>query len=257
MIRENKTKQKLESGGYVFGVFVPMASPRIIELCGIAGFDYVVIDAEHGPIDVSECEHMVRAADVVGLTPLVRVPSHDPKVILRYLDIGAQGIMAPQVNSKADAEKIVTAVKYAPYGTRGLGPGRAAGYGQVVPLSQYANTANKETMIIAQLENISALKELPGILSVPGIDAFELGLADLSQSMGFPGQGSRPEVQEVVDQLVAGVIEAGRVIGDTANDIQTAQSLMKKGYRMIDCGFVGVSMTALRALLKGMQQSVA
>ena len=91
MERINATKRKLDAGGTVFGIFVTIPAPRVIELCGIAGFDYVVIDAEHGPIDVGTCEELVRACDVSGLTPIVRVPSHEPKVIGRYLDVGAQG----------------------------------------------------------------------------------------------------------------------------------------------------------------------
>ncbi len=256
MIRENKTKRKLQAGETVFGVFVPMAAPRMVEICGLAGFDYVIIDAEHGPIDVSECEHMVRAAEVVEMTPIVRVPSHDPKIILRYLDAGAQGVMVPQVNSAAEAKAAVEAVKYVPMGKRGLGPGRAAAYGQEIPLSEYAAHANAETLIIAQLEHINALAQLPEILAVEGIDAFELGLADLSQSMGFPGQGSRPEVQRAVDQFVSGVLQAGRIIGDTANTVEAASTLMKQGYKMIDCNVVGVAMGALKRLSTGMREGV-
>src|SRR4051812_18239262 len=149
----NRTKQKLLDGGIVLGVFVGIPAPRLVELCGVAGYDYVVIDAEHGPIDFGAAEEMVRAADATGITPIVRVPDHLPKTILRYLDVGAQGIMAPGVNSVADANRIVEAVKYAPLGMRGLGPGRAAAYGQRGPLTDYAKDANNHTLIIAQPEH--------------------------------------------------------------------------------------------------------
>ena len=111
--RVNQTKQKLLKGEVVYGVFVTIPAPRVVELCGIAGFDYVIIDAEHGPMDFGVCENLVRAAEAANITPLIRVPSHEPKTILRYLDIGALGIMAPQVNSASDARAIVSAVKSA------------------------------------------------------------------------------------------------------------------------------------------------
>ena len=171
------------------------------------------------------CESMVRAAEVGGITPIVRVPGHDPKVILRYLDVGAQGIMAPNVNSVREASAIVDAVKYSPQGKRGLGPGRSASNGLRQPLREYAPKENEETLIIAQLENISAMSELKELVRTPGIDAFEIGTADLSASMGFPGESTRPEVQNAVELFVAAVLEAGSVIGDTATDAADAAAL--------------------------------
>jgi 4-hydroxy-2-oxoheptanedioate aldolase len=246
MIRENKTKRKLLAGETVFGIFITIPQPRLVELCGLAGFDYMIIDAEHSPTDFGVAEEMVRAADLMDLTPIVRVPGHDPKMILRFLDMGAQGVMAPQVNSKADAQRVLDAVKYAPIGRRGLGSGRAAAYGQSIPQEQYVPHANRETMIIAQIEHIDALRALPEILSIEHIDAFEIGLADLSQSLGVPGEQSHPKVQAAADQIVAGVLRAGRVIGDTANDAQTARGFMAKGYRMIDCGLAPLISKMLR-----------
>jgi 2-keto-3-deoxy-L-rhamnonate aldolase RhmA len=257
LVRPNATKAKLARGEVVVGVFVAIAAPALVELCGTAGFDYVLIDAEHGPIDVSECENLVRAADAVGITPLVRVPSHEPKTILRYLDTGAQGIMAPNVSSASSARGVVRATRYAPLGERGLGPGRAAGFGQEMSLAEYARHANENLLLIAQLEHIDALTNLSEILDVDGIDAFEIGLADLSQSMGLPGQTSHPEVQGVVDKLVAGVLGAGRVIGDSAADRASAASLIEQGYRMIDTGFTGVATRALKGLVVEIRKAAA
>jgi 4-hydroxy-2-oxoheptanedioate aldolase len=254
--RVNSTKRKLAAGETVFGVFVSIPSARVVELCGIAGFDYVVIDAEHGPIDVAVCEEMVRACDVTGMTPVVRVPSHDPKVIGRYLDVGAMGVMAPQVNSLKDAQTIIDATHYAPIGRRGLGPGRAAMYGLGEPLREYAPNENDEMLVIVQLENIAALDELDELVRLPEIDAFEIGLADLSASMGFPGQSSRPDVQEVVGKFVAAVLGAGSVIGDTANDAESARELWDQGYRMLDCGFESYSVGLLRGLVGSVREAV-
>jgi 4-hydroxy-2-oxoheptanedioate aldolase len=247
--RENVTKRKLLAREPVLGIFVSVPSPRVVELCGIAGFDYVIIDAEHGSMDPADCEDMVRAAETVRVTPIVRVPGHDAKVILRYLDIGSQGIMAPQVNSAADARAIVDAVKYAPLGQRGLGPGRAAAYGLRETMGEYAASENDETLIIAQLENIAALSELDEIVHTPGIDAFEIGTGDLSASMGFPGEASRPEVQAVVAQFVDAVLRGGSIIGDTVDDGESAARLYAAGYRMLDCGFESVATGAMTELV--------
>jgi len=246
--RVNQTKQKLLKGEVVYGVFVTIPAPRVIELCGIAGFDYVIIDAEHGPMDFGVCENLVRAAEAADITPLIRVPSHEPKTILRYLDIGAVGIMAPQVNTASDALAVVSAVKYAPEGTRGFGPGRSAQFGVGEPMSEYAANENRQTLIIAQLENIAALDELDEIVHTPGIDAFEIGTGDLSASMGMPGESSRPEVQEVVRKFVRAVLDGGSVIGDTVTDGQNAVELYDQGYRMLDCSFDSLARGALSDL---------
>ena len=246
--RVNRTKQKLLSGEVVYGVFVTIPAPRVVELCGIAGYDYVIIDAEHGPMDFGVCENMVRAAEAANITPLIRVPSHEPKTILRYLDIGALGIMAPQVNSAADARAVVSAVKYAPEGTRGFGPGRSARFSVGEPMSEYAANENEQTLIIAQLENVAALDELDEIVRTPGIDAFEIGTGDLSASMGMPGQSSRPEVQEVVSKFVKAVLDSGSVIGDTVTDGDSAIDLYDQGYRMLDTSFDSLARGALSDL---------
>jgi 4-hydroxy-2-oxoheptanedioate aldolase len=247
---QNRTKGKLADGGVVLGVFITVPAPRLVELCGIAGYDFVVIDAEHGPIDLGICEDMVRAAEVTGITAIVRVPDHQPKTLLRFLDLGAQGVMIPQLNSVSAAKAVIDAVKYAPLGSRGLGPGRAAAYGQRGALSDYAKYANSQTMIIGQLEHVDALKELDALVRLPEIDAFEIGLADLSQSLGYPGETSRPEVQQVAQQFVTAVLAAGSVIGDTANTPEAASSLINQGYRLLDCSFVNVATTRLKELKK-------
>jgi 4-hydroxy-2-oxoheptanedioate aldolase len=254
--RTNTTKRKLDAGETVFGIFVGIPSPRVVELCGIAGFDYVVIDAEHGPIDLGVCEEMVRAAEAVKMTPVVRVPSHDPKVILRFLEVGAQGVMAPQVNSVRDAQAIIDATKYAPIGKRGLGPGRSAMYGLGEPLREYAPNENAEMLVIVQLENIAAAEELDQMVQIPEIDAFEIGTADLSASMGYPGQSNRPDVQEVVARFEAAVLGANRVIGDTANDADAARDLWDRGYRMLDCGFESYSVGLLKGLVTSVRDAV-
>lgn len=253
----NLTKRKMLAGGTAYGPFIGIPSPTLVELCAFAGFDYVVIDCEHSPIDFRECEDMIRAAELVGVTPIVRVPGHDPKKILRYLDIGAQGIMAPNVISAEQAIVIADASLYAPLGKRGLGPARSAGYGLSMPSSEYAPLQNQETLVIAQLENVAALDNLDDLVQVPGIDAFMLGTSDLSASMGFPGERMRPEVQEVKERFVTAVLAAGRILGDTAENAENAARMHARGYRMLDCGFTQIWATASRALVESVRAVTA
>jgi 4-hydroxy-2-oxoheptanedioate aldolase len=253
VIRDNKTKGKLRKGEIVFGIFIPFAAPDLIELCGLAGFDYAIIDAEHGPLDVSACAGLVRAAEVAGVTPLVRIPTSEPSVILRLLDMGVQGIMVPHVSSKEDAERAVALVKYPPLGKRGMGSMRAAAFGRRVHRSEWVRHSNAETLVIAMLEDEKAIENLSDILSVPHIDAFEIGTGDLSLSMGIPGDVSNPRVQAAVDRIVSSVLAAGRVLGDTANDPESAADLIRRGYRMIDCSLASVATKALTDLVAGMR----
>lgn len=255
--KPNLSKRKLSSGGTIYGPFVGIPSAGIVELCGIAGFDYVVIDCEHGPIDFGDAEDMVRAAELSGITPIVRVPGHDPKAILRYLDIGAQGVMAPNVSTVEQAVALVDAARYSPVGKRGLGPGRAAGYGLSTPLREFAPRQNDEILLIAQLENIAALAQLDDLVGVPGIDAFMLGTADLSASMGFPGERERAEVQEVKERFVSAVLAAGRVLGDTAENADVATTMHKRGYRMLDCGFTQIWAEAAGRLIESVRAVTA
>jgi 4-hydroxy-2-oxoheptanedioate aldolase len=231
----NHVKAKLAQNQPVFGVFVSSPDPRLIELCGLAGFDYVVIDAEHSPISERECEQLVRACELSGLTPIVRIPDNTPKVILRYLDVGAMGIMVPQVRSVAEAEAAAKAARHFPLGDRGLAPGRMTGYGSRATLREQADWVNRETMVIVQIEHRDAVQQLDGLLEVEGIDAFEMGQADLSQSLGLPGQPDHPLVREYIDRTIQTVIGRGRVLGDTTNDPRTALALLDQGFRMVAC----------------------
>jgi 4-hydroxy-2-oxoheptanedioate aldolase len=253
----NRSKLRLSAGEAIFGPFLGIPSATLVELCGIAGFDYVVIDCEHSAIDFGACEEMVRAAELAGITSIVRVPGHDPRKVLRYLDMGAQGIMAPNVVSVAEARALVDAARYAPVGSRGLGPGRAARYGFVDSLGDYARLANEEVLVVAQLENVQALVELDALVRVPGIDAFMLGTADLSASMGYPGERTRAEVLEVKERFVNAVLSAGRVLGDTADNPETAEALFRRGYRMLDCSFAQVAGKACGALVDAVRNATS
>lgn len=133
-MRTNYTKVKLEEGRVVFGAIISRYAPDLVELFGAIGYDFVMIDCEHGPMDLDQVEHMVRAAEVFDITPIARIPDHADSTILRYLDRGVQGIIVPHVNTREEADAVVRAARYYPDGHRGVGGGRAHDYGVNTPL---------------------------------------------------------------------------------------------------------------------------
>lgn len=251
-MRTNVVKQKIKAGQPVFGSFCNLYAPAIVEICGHAGLDFVVVDAEHGPMSPQECEHMVRAAEVSGLTPIVRCAQNLPQVMLRYLDIGALGIHIPMINRGADAEAFVRAAKYHPDGRRGLAGVRAGGYGIAMPLSEYVVAANRETMLVAHIETTEAVDHLPEILAVAGIDVIFIGPTDLSHSLGYPGRPQEPEVQRVIGHVIAATLEAGKVVGTIAGDGESAKRLVDRGVLYLAGG---VHSTLARGIKQYLQQA--
>lgn len=238
-MRTNTTKEKLKAGEPVFGVFIPFPFPAGVEICGYLGFDFVVIDAEHGPMSPQACEEMVRAADAVGITPIVRVAQNLPQVILRYLDIGALGVQLPMINTQPEALAAAQAVRYYPEGRRGLAGVRAASYALAGPLTEYVAQANQQLMLVTHVETREAVQNLAGMLEVQGIDAIFIGPTDLSQSLGFPGRPNEPLVQETIARVRQQVLASGKTAGTLATDGEHARRLVEQGFRYIATGLAG------------------
>lgn len=201
MLKRNATKQKIKEGQPVIGFRMDFASPFIVEVLGKCGFDFVYFDCEHGPMNEEMCEGMVRAAELVGLTPMVRVPSNEPHLILRYLDLGAMGVIIPHCYNKQAAQDAVRAVKYPPEGARGIGGRLQTMSG--MSTAEYIRETNEETMVIAMIEDTEAIKNLSDILAVDGLDVLFIGRLDLSISLGIPGQVDNIMVKEAVDKVIA------------------------------------------------------
>jgi 4-hydroxy-2-oxoheptanedioate aldolase len=166
MMQRNPVKEKIRRGEAVVGAFCNIPSPAAVEILGLLGFDFVIIDAEHGIPDLETVEHMIRAAEATGITPLVRIALNLQQNILRYLDAGAMGIQIPLINSAPEAEAVVRAAKYPPMGRRGLAAVRAAGYGIGRPLGEYVRMANEETLVIVQVETVDAVRNAAVIVKV-------------------------------------------------------------------------------------------
>lgn len=202
MLRNNRLKHALRDDRVVFGLFCSTPNPLVVEMIGCAGFDFVIIDTEHALVNPETLENMMRAADVVGLTALVRVPDTSSGAILRALDAGADGVVIPRVRSRDDAQRAVTASRYFPDGERGLNAGRTAGFGKI-DLHTYIQTANREVLVVLMIEDRQGVEALPEILSVPGIDLILEGAADLSQSLGLPWQTRHPQVRNALQRIQA------------------------------------------------------
>ena len=254
-LKKNYLKKALQDGKNVFGPFLKLTDPAVVEIMGFAGFDFVIIDAEHGPISMQSAQNMIRAAETANITPIIRVANNDEALILRALDIGAQGIEIPQINSKSQAIKAVKSVKYSPQGERGVCRYvRAANYSSMDKF-KYFKSANNETMIIAHIEGVEGVNNLDEILSVPGIDVIFIGPYDLSQSLGIPGEVSNPLVTEKMKEVVLKCKENKVSVGTFADDVKTAKFWVSLGVQYMSFSVdVGILYEATKQIVKKLKK---
>jgi 4-hydroxy-2-oxoheptanedioate aldolase len=211
---KNLMKEKIARGEPVLGVSVMFPSPQIIEMLAYAGFDWVLLDCEHGSIDLADLELMAMAADAAGITPIARPKSNASTDIQSVMDRGVKGIQAPHVTSKAEAERVVAAVKFVPVGTRGLAAGtRPDRWGLGATMSDFTVQANASSLVCVQIEDVEAVTNIDEILQTEGVDVFFIGPSDLSQAMGFPGNPKAPPVAEAIQSTLAKIRDADRAPG--------------------------------------------
>lgn len=249
-MRTNTTKAKLKAGETVFGCFVRYPDASLVEVQGYFGWDFLIFDAEHGTLEPRDAEHMVRAAELRNVTPLVRVTTNAAPTILRLLDTGIQGAHIPWINTLAEAERAVRSIKYYPEGNRGLAGVRAADFGQGIPLGEYIQQANAETMVVLQIESPEALAELPSIVEVRGVDVVFVGPTDLSHSLGLPGQIQHPTVQAAIQKILDVVAKSNVAFGILAGNAAVAREWRSRGARYIVTTIESVMGPAVREYLK-------
>jgi 2-keto-3-deoxy-L-rhamnonate aldolase RhmA len=232
-MKQNRMKEKLRAGEPVFGVSVMIPSPQIVEMVAAAGFDWVLLDCEHGTLTLESVELMAMAAEASGITAIARPVTRSPEHILQVLDRGVMGVQVPHVNTAEDAREVLAAVKYHPAGRRGLAAGtRAAVYDAHGTLAEYVKAANEATLVAIQLEEQAAIDNIDALLEVDGIDVFFIGPSDLSQSMGYPGDPKAPPVAAAIESSFRKMREAGRTPGTPATAEQVAQ-VIDRGVRYI------------------------
>ena len=210
----NIMKEKIMRGEPALGVSVMFPSPQIVEMLGYAGADWVLIDCEHGSIGLADVELMCMAADASGITPIGRPRSNSAADIQSIMDRGVKGVQIPHINSRADAERAVSAVKFGPGAGRGLAAGtRPDRWGLGAKMTDFVGEANAASLVCVQIEHQEAVANIDEILKVPGIDVFFIGPSDLSQSMGHPGNPKAPPVAEAISRTLAAIRSAGKVPG--------------------------------------------
>ena len=232
-MKENTTKTKIAAKQPVYGVISPTIDPIICEYLGFAGLDFYMIDAEHGAISPSDITNLVRACEVAGCTPLARVGDLNEKLILQFIDAGVVGIMMPGCSTVSDVERLVAAMKYPPIGNRGLGPVRSADYMMKMSQLEYVNFSNAQTLVLPQVEDMEAVKNLKEMVKVKGVDGFIIGPRDLAMSMGFYDGPAHDEVKRVIDEIFDIVLSAGLMVGTVAATAEQAEALTKKGAGLI------------------------
>jgi len=233
---KNRTKEKLLAGQPVWGVMTSDPSPYSVEALGYAGFDWILLDNEHGFVTVDAMEGAVRACEVTGMTPIVRPIMATPEFIRPFMDLGAHGVQVPQVDTPEQARVAVDAVKYTPLGKRGLGPSR---YSRGYSGADWVRVSNEETLVCIMIESPLGVANAGAIASVPGVDVVFVGQGDLSLAMGYPGQMAHPEVTRAAASAVDAILAAGKVAGCSC-PIDAIGAWLERGVRYFHSSFGAV-----------------
>ena len=208
-MQPNRVKKLTREGKLALGTYVSLADPQVVEIIGLAGFDAAFIDMEHTSFELGLIERMITAAELVGITPIVRVPDNDEKLILRILGMGAQGIIIPHVDGVHGARQAVAAVRYAPVGDRGgAGGTRAARFG-TVSWTDHVRTSNEEILLSVMAEDAHAISEVAEIAALDGVDLVALGPTDLSQTLGVTDPAD-PRLRAQVEEIAETVKQVGK-----------------------------------------------
>jgi 4-hydroxy-2-oxoheptanedioate aldolase len=240
---ERSLRRRLLDDETLYGLVIKAPAPALVEMCAAAGFDFAFIDGEHGSGEALELEHHVRAAESFGMPAVVRIASHQPSEILRALDIGAEGIIIPHVNTRAEAEAVVKAAHYPPIGRRGLATTTRAGRHAFCNLKEHLRSAEENTLIAVQVEDPDAIEHVEEIASVRYIDCVFIGPADLSIGLGYPGESTHPVVVEAFNWICSAVASKPNVkLGAFARDAKDGHAWIGKG-----ASFVALASTLLIA----------
>lgn len=231
---KNKTlKEKLRANQLTIGSWITMGHPAVPEILSTAGFDWLTIDIEHNLIDASMVHTLISTIQSKDIAALVRVSKNDEVIIKHVMDAGADGVIVPMVNNKADAIKAVEYTKYPPVGKRGVGLSRAQVYGTA--FEEYKEWLNSYAVIIAQIEHIEGVNNIEEIITTSGIDGIIIGPYDLSASLGFPGEYDRAEVKEAIKKIEKGCKEHNFPMGYhvVPPNIESVNVKIEEGYKFI------------------------
>jgi 2-dehydro-3-deoxyglucarate aldolase len=230
---DHQFRKRLLAGELLIGPVVTLPAPEVAEILAGLGFDWLFLDAEHSPIGMRDAQALLQAAGA-RFPCLVRVPAGEEVWIKKALDIGASGLIIPQVHSAEQAERVVSLCRYPPEGSRGVGVARAHGYGN--RFGEYVATANEQVAIVIQAESAEAVRNIRSIAEVPGIDAVLVGPYDLSASFGKPGEISDREVIGAIAEVKEACLHAGVRLGAFGADAPAVRPFIDQGFTLIAAG---------------------
>jgi 2-keto-3-deoxy-L-rhamnonate aldolase RhmA len=257
-MRENKVKSALKRGETVFGTMVQeMRSPGIAQILAVAGFDFFFIDMEHSPFNMETVADLIRTARLSNIAPFIRVPDLEYHLLSRPLDAGAQGLMVPRVDTPDQVRKVISFMKYPPMGERGCAVLRGHAEYQAEPVKDFIEGANRETLVIIQIESKQAIDHIEDMVSIPGVDVALIGPNDLSVSLGIPGELTHPLEIEHIDKVIAACTKYGVASGIHTGNLDELKSWMEKGMRFITwSGDIGMILDASRNALNTLRSAL-
>lgn len=253
-MRANHVRRRLAAGEPSIGTWLSLPSPECAEYVGKLGFDWLVVDTEHNPVDIRTLAQMFAAMAGTAVAPMVRIPWNSGENFKRVLDAGAWGVVVPMVNTRAEAEAAVEAARYAPLGARSVGGGRHAMSFETSSAEYYAH-ANENILLVLQIEHIRGVENAAEILSVPGVDATFIGPNDLAASMGLglgvPLESDEPRLVEAITHVRDTAIEHGVAPGIHTSGAAAVNQRIAEGFQF--CAMA----SELRYLLAGLNQDIA
>ncbi len=247
---ENTLKKALMAGQVQYGLWLASGSPVLAEIAGGIGFDWCLIDGEHGPNMIPNILPQLQALEAAGTQAVVRIASAEVWMVKQVLDLGCQTVLVPMVDDAEKADEMARAMRYPPDGIRGMGAvlARASRYGAI---ADYSHTANAEVCLLVQAESAKAVDNIDAIAATEGVDGVFVGPADLSADMGYPGQPDHPDVEAAIDHLIKRTVAAGKIAGIITFDDTRFAEYAAKGVTFLG---VGGDTALLGATLRGLIQ---
>ena len=228
MLKKNYLKEKLENNELTIGTWNIIDSTMVVDVIASSGIDFIVIDAEHGSISYETAQTMISICESYNVTPIMRVGEINESLILRALDIGSHGVQLPNITTSEDAKQFVQYAKYPPFGIRGFSPYTKAGLYDVSNGQKMPAIANKNTLLIANVEGEDGINNLEEIVQVDGIDVIFIGLFDMSKSLGMAGDVENPKVIQKLDEAISIIHKYGKKVGSIASNLNMLETLKAK-----------------------------
>jgi 4-hydroxy-2-oxoheptanedioate aldolase len=228
-----RLREALAAGKVLYGTWVQTPSPEVVEILGWSGWDFVILDLEHGPYGTETLPHLIRAADAADTTPFVRVPLAAPEQVGKALDLGAAGIVTPGITSASAAAAAISLTRYPPDGSRGSSPSTRQLHYSARPFASLIGPGGPRPLVVLQVEARLATSDLGSILDLGGLDVVFIGPYDLSTSLGLPGQFEHPQVKEAISEIVTRAGERGTAVGIWVPDVKAARFWVEQGVRYV------------------------